>query len=239
MPAGLGRADLHRQSLEDAVATTAPVSLHGTDACGSGATALTSSTTTATFDTLATTTATTRKFHKGHYIALMSYSDSTKTMAASMKPGVKGFMKRYRWNELEPSQGNYNFSEIQADLTWCAANGMQLIVMVEDKTFSSDAGNPAPAYLAKYAARNTSRRLHDDPLEPDRGDALQGARDGTGQVRFQQGIRGDRHTGDRAEPVGHGAQGERLHAREVSRRLHQHPDGGRRLRCRLPACSGS
>ena len=145
-------------SLADSVAASAPVSLHGSDACGS---ATTSTTTTATLDTLATadtlasTTATTtaRKFHKGHYIALMSYFDTTKAMAASMKPGVKGFMKRYQWKELEPTQGSYNFSEIQADLTWCAANGMQLIVMVEDKTFQG--ASPAPAYLARYAAPNT------------------------------------------------------------------------------------
>jgi hypothetical protein len=82
----------------------------------------------------------------------MSYNDGAKMMAASITPGVKGFMKRYQWKELEPTQGNYNFSEIQADLTWCAANGMQLIVMVEDKTFNGP--TPAPPYLAKYAMPN-------------------------------------------------------------------------------------
>jgi len=134
------------ESLDDATPVSAPVALNGADACGSTSTSSMSSTT-EPVTTLATTT---RKYHKGHYIALMSCCDSPQTMAASMKPGVKGFMKRYQWKELEPTQGNYNFSEIQADLTWCAAHGMQLIIMVEDKTFGSSLrpGNPAPLYLA-------------------------------------------------------------------------------------------
>jgi opacity protein-like surface antigen len=142
------------ESLADATPVSAPVALHGVDACGSGvttasATALTTSTSTAALTT------STRKFNKGHYIALMACCDSAKIMAASVKPGVKGFMKRYRWKELEPTQGNYDFSELQADLNWAAANGMQLVAMIGDKSFhSGDPENPAPPYLAKYTAAN-------------------------------------------------------------------------------------
>jgi hypothetical protein len=133
------------ESLDDATPVSAPVALHGVDACGSSAT-------TAAVETATTAT---RKLNKGHYIALMGCCDSAKVMAASMKPGVKGFMKRYRWKDLEPTQGNYNFSEIQADLTWSAANGMQLVVMIEDKSFRSGSPeNPAPLYLANYTAAN-------------------------------------------------------------------------------------
>jgi hypothetical protein len=143
-------------SLEDAVLATAPVALHGSDACSTAAASTTTAAaleTLATADTLTTTTTTTtRKYNKGHYVVLMGYNDSTAMMAESKKPGVKGFMKRYMWKELEPTQGNYDFSEIQADLAWCAANGMQLVVMVEDKSFKGP--SPAPAYLAKYAAPN-------------------------------------------------------------------------------------
>jgi hypothetical protein len=139
------------ESFDDATPVTAPVALNGTDPCGSSATTTTAiATTTATTAALTTTT---RKFNKGHYIALMSYDDSTKMMAASMKPGVKGFLKRYDWRELEPTQGNYNFAEIQSDLIWCAANGMQLVVMIEDKSFRGGT-NPAPTYLASYAVPN-------------------------------------------------------------------------------------
>jgi hypothetical protein len=136
------------ESLDDATPVSAPVALHGVDACGAGAT-------TAATDTVTTLATTTRKYHKGHYIALMACCDGQSVMAASMKPGVKGFMKRYRWKDLEPSQGNYNFSELQSDLTWAAGHGMQLIVMVEDKSFRSGTPeNPLPSYLAKYASGN-------------------------------------------------------------------------------------
>ena len=150
------------ESLDEATPVSAPAALHGLDACGSSATttstnALMTSTSalTPTNSTAALTTTATRKFNKGHYIALMACCDSAKVMAASIKPGVRGFMKRYRWKDLEPTQGNYNFSELQADLTWAAANGKQIVAMIEDKSFGSGSPeNPAPLYLAKYAAAN-------------------------------------------------------------------------------------
>jgi len=145
------------ENLADAVQVSAPVALNGVDACATSATTETTalSATTAATDAVTTLATGTRKFHKGHYIALMGCCDSAKFMAASIKPGVKGFMKRYRWKDLEPTQGNYNFSELQADLTWAAANGMQLVVMIEDKSFrSGNPENPAPLYLAKYTAAN-------------------------------------------------------------------------------------
>lgn len=103
---------------------------------------------------LSITTATTaRKYHPGHYVALLSEYGSQAYMASSLKPGVQGFMKRYRWRDLEPTYGNYDFSEIRSDLAWTAAYGMRLIVMIEDKSFK--AMKPTPAYLDAYALRNT------------------------------------------------------------------------------------
>jgi hypothetical protein len=74
-------------------------------------------------------------------------------MAASLKPGVKGFMKRYKWRDLEPTYGNYDFSEIRSDLAFAAAYGMRLIVMIEDKSFK--AVRYTPPYLDAYSLRNT------------------------------------------------------------------------------------
>ena len=141
------------ESFDDATAVSSPLALNGPDACGSSDATVSTAALTTTATTTATATTTTRKFNKGHYVALMSYDDSTKMMAASMKPGVRGFLKRYDWRELEPTQGNYNFSEIQSDLIWCAANGMQLVVMIEDKSFRGGT-NPAPVYLANYSVPN-------------------------------------------------------------------------------------
>ncbi len=108
--------------------------------------------TTTSATTTATTTAT-RKYNPGQYIALLSEYGSQAYMAASLKPGVKGFMKRYKWRDLEPSYGNYDFSEIRSDLAWTAAYGMRLIVMIEDKSFKSV--RYTPAYLDKFSLRNT------------------------------------------------------------------------------------
>ena len=93
-----------------------------------------------------------RKYNPGHYVALLRSQDSHAYMAASLKPGVKGLMKRYSWKSLEPTPGDYNFSEIQSDLHWAAAYGVRLVVMIEDKTFVAE--RPRPAYLDSYTRRN-------------------------------------------------------------------------------------
>ena len=104
-----------------------------------------------------------RKYHPGHYVALYKTQSDHRTMSATLKPGVVGFMKRYTWRSLEPTPGNYDFSEIRDDLAWTAAYGMRLIVMIEDKTFVAE--RSTPAYLDQYSVRNvlggyTTMRWH-------------------------------------------------------------------------------
>jgi hypothetical protein len=65
-----------------------------------------------------------------------------------------GIMKRFDWRELEPQQGVYDFSQIQTALDWAQAYGMQLIVMIDDKSFTSV--RPNPAYLDSVTPRNTA-----------------------------------------------------------------------------------
>lgn len=123
-------------ALDTAVAVSAPVALTTADACGAAAP-----------DPLALASGG-RKFHAGHYIALLRKGGSQRTMAQSIKPGVQGFIKRYSWRALEPSKGKYNFSEIASDLAWAKANGVRIIVMVEDRTFTPE--KTLPLYLDKY-----------------------------------------------------------------------------------------
>jgi hypothetical protein len=104
-----------------------------------------------------------RKYHPGHYVALFKTQDDHKTMLATLKPGVIGFVKRYTWRSLEPTPGNYDLSEIRDDLAWTASYGMRLIVMVEDKTFVPE--RSTPAYLDAYTLRTmvggyTAMRWH-------------------------------------------------------------------------------
>ena len=93
-----------------------------------------------------------RKYDPGHYIAMGRGDSAQSTMTASIKPGVTGIMKRYTWRSLEPTRGNYDFTEIKRDLDWASAYGMKLIVMVEDKTFMLE--RPTPAYLDTLTPRN-------------------------------------------------------------------------------------
>lgn len=85
------------------------------------------------------------KYHPGHYIALNDW-DGPVQMIEAVKPGVRGLLKRYPWRDLEPTFGSYDFSQIQSDLALARDHGMQLVVMVEDKSFSLDV-MMTPRYL--------------------------------------------------------------------------------------------
>lgn len=125
-------------TLATAVAVSSPVSLQGTNACGSTNTG-------ASYKT-------TRKYNPGHYTALLRNQSGLTAMNDAVRPGTVGIMKRYTWRSLEPTQGNYDFAQVQADLNWANSYGMQLIVMIEDKTFTLD--RPTPAYLDSKTLRN-------------------------------------------------------------------------------------
>jgi hypothetical protein len=96
---------------------------------------------------------TTRKFHPGQYtVILMAHNDQQRYMDDANRAGMRGIMKKYNWRDLEPTQGNYNFTKIQADLNWAQAYGMQLIIMIVDKSFKLE--RPNPAYLDTLTPRN-------------------------------------------------------------------------------------
>jgi hypothetical protein len=97
-----------------------------------------------------------RKYHPGHYVALLRKQDSQSIMAASVKPGVTGFVKRYTWRELEPTLGNYNFGGIASDLQFVQSQGMRLIILIEDKTFVWE--KPTPGYLQGWEHTRPNRQ---------------------------------------------------------------------------------
>lgn len=123
------------------VEVKSPVDLTNSGACGGTPTALKSPTDG-------------RKFNAGHFLALSRANDSQSVMYNSMRPGLQGFMKRYTWRQLEPSLGVYDFSEISSDLAFVSSYGLQLVVMIEDKTFDSTI--PLPSYLADKVSANVA-----------------------------------------------------------------------------------
>ncbi|MDR2877080.1 MAG: hypothetical protein LBV36_03445 [Chromatiales bacterium] len=163
-----------------AARATLPVDLLDSGACGgagaSNAQMSVNNTKPATTPAASTSTNTKRKYNPGHYIALNDWDGATQ-MIEAVKPGVRGFNKRYRWIDLEPTQGNYNFAQIQADLTVARDHGMQLVVMIEDKSFSPGL-KITPRYLWPYtlpytAGGEVSKRW--DPLVVARMAALTSA----------------------------------------------------------------
>jgi hypothetical protein len=133
------------EQLRGAIPVSGPVALTGADACGDAMAQ-------ASYAITQATNVGSRKYHPGHYIAMLRGGDSQLIMSQSIKPGVVGFMKRYSWPALEPTPGNYQFAEIKSDLAWAAAHKMRLIIMVEDKTFVKEL--PTPPDLDAYAVRN-------------------------------------------------------------------------------------
>ena len=85
-----------------------------------------------------------RKFHPGHYVAI-GRAEARKGVRDVKTQGVTGIQLRYRWADLEPDRGRYDFSSIASDLDAAQRAGLQLVVLIEDKTF--DYQMPTPGYL--------------------------------------------------------------------------------------------
>ncbi len=92
----------------------------------------------------ATASSTALKFHPGHYVAL-NRTDDIDVMRALQQTGIRGVQKRYTWAQLETVLDRYDFSAIESDLAVVADLGLQLVVFIEDKTFTDE--KPTPAYL--------------------------------------------------------------------------------------------
>lgn len=73
----------------------------------------------------------------------------TRTGTGPAAPGVVAVNLRYWWKEIEPTEGNPDFTRLDADLAQCHALGIYLIPFIETRTFNSN--DPAPAYLSAYS----------------------------------------------------------------------------------------
>ncbi len=110
-----------------------------------------------------------RKFHPGHYVSI-ARGYARNDFSGALVKGVTGVQLRYRWADLEPAEGRYDFSVISRDLQAAQLAGVQLVVLIEDKSFKDE--RPAPAYLQeKYTLSNRANgytALRWDPYVSDR-----------------------------------------------------------------------
>ena len=87
-----------------------------------------------------------RKFHPGHYVTSgRAELRSGVNVNAVVGQGVTGVQMRYRWGDLEREEGHYDFSPIERDLERVSRAGLQLVAVIEDKSFNGEV--PTPAYL--------------------------------------------------------------------------------------------
>jgi hypothetical protein len=123
---------------------------------------------------------TTRKANYGHYFATR-YQDTPADVAMLCEQeGIEGVMIRRTWSQVEPSQGNYDFSYVDQTLRAIANSHKptcQIWFMVEFKSFNaSPVRHPAPAYLARYQALNADGKASTmfmwEPVVQDRYIAL-------------------------------------------------------------------
>jgi hypothetical protein len=113
-----------------------------------------------------------RKWFPGHWLSIGNssgrrgtYHTGNGTSDLLDLPGVQGVQLRYPWIDLEPSPGGFNFGpvktsytnserSIRADLWRCSQAGSQLMVMLEDKSFSSTNPMPTDLRAAQYVQAN-------------------------------------------------------------------------------------
>jgi hypothetical protein len=89
------------------------------------------------------------KFHPGHYVAVEpGPTDELAQIKYLDDPAVKGVNKRYFWRTIEPEKGEYDFASIEKDLDYLASQGKQLIVFLNDKSFSEKGA--LPHFLSEY-----------------------------------------------------------------------------------------
>src|SRR5262249_132801 len=60
------------------------------------------------------------------------------------RPDIAGVQVVYNWRQLEPAEGQYDFSAIDADLV--AAVGKKLVIQIPDRFFGVKGRNP-PEYI--------------------------------------------------------------------------------------------
>jgi hypothetical protein len=103
-----------------------------------------------------------RKFHPGHYISI-GPAQMTKglehTLSKALGDAIRGVKLRYRWVDLEPTEGQYDFTPIARDLEALARRDLQLVAVIEDKSFNEKPA-PTPAYLqAKHTLRTRTGHI--------------------------------------------------------------------------------
>lgn len=90
-------------------------------------------------------------FHPGFYLSVGQSNDSPSAAFGVLTtlPEFVGGKRIYRWRDLEPTEGNYNFSQIEQDLTYLKSIGKRLWIQVFYTQFNGAQPPLTPSYMWK------------------------------------------------------------------------------------------
>lgn len=82
------------------------------------------------------------KWHPGHYYTLMGGKNNPQYLSQVYRelentPALRGVQIRYEWIDLEPSEGAYDFSQIEQRLRELSERKKRLIVLLQIKSFDA------------------------------------------------------------------------------------------------------
>ncbi len=86
-----------------------------------------------------------------HFIFFSQDRENIHDSSFYSNPGVAGAQITYPWKRLERQKDQYDFSEIEEDLTFLKSKGKKLFIQIQDVTFDSTR-NVLPQYLLTDSA---------------------------------------------------------------------------------------
>ncbi|WP_299472726.1 hypothetical protein [uncultured Roseibium sp.] len=81
-----------------------------------------------------------------HFVYFARDRDAIHNHALLETERLAGAQIMYSWRQLEPAEGRYDFSAIEADLVYLSSHGKKLFIQLQDASFSPDY-KPVPEYL--------------------------------------------------------------------------------------------
>jgi hypothetical protein len=96
-----------------------------------------------------------------HFVYLSRDRERLRNHAFLQNPRFSGAQIMYAWNQLEPSEGRYDFSIIEADLDYLTSKGRTLFIQLQDATFNPKY-NAVPDYLLSHEYDGGALLQHGD-----------------------------------------------------------------------------
>lgn len=90
-----------------------------------------------------------QNFHPGYYVTA-DYRSAASVVGDIMdNPDIVGVKKIYKWVNIEPAEGVYDFSQIESDLAIVAVAGKHLWISIQDTAWNSNNYPQTPKYMWK------------------------------------------------------------------------------------------